>query len=546
VGGAVVAPDGKTIFVTRFASVDVTDVSGATPRKLFDTFYGSIACAPSNCYFGGAINDQLGVYRFKIGESPRLMFSGWAEDLDVNRAGDRLLLQRRGREGQSTEIVVRRVNADAQTVERSGDSLHDASWHPDGKSILYLESFKGAVVLQDLASGKQTNIPTATGATVVGAAWETHGTYVLAYTTTQTAGEFWILRPDGQSVGPILRDEEKVRYSRLRTTPLPDTFSAVRWEEHTSSGVASLERQADERLIGRPNIRGPFSWLGPERLLYTAKDASGSWIAEYDIYAQQDRRLSPTGLISNPAITPDGTRLVFEMERGAESGLWTSPVEDWNPVKLTELPILAHAISPDSKWVAFAAFGGEGGLYVTPLEGGGEVRRLARGSIWQVSFAGTQTVVFGRWSDGRQPLCKVSRDGGPESCFALDDTQRFVTSPAGKTIAAVTHTAGSRTQLHFIDITSGVVGKVVTLPSWIDTDGGIAWTADGARIVYATDTSPFTTAIESYRIADGSNEVLIKPVEGRITNITVSPDGRYATFQRRSGWSDAVLLTVTP
>ena len=84
-----------------------------------------------------------------------------------------------------------------------------------------------------------------------------------------------------------------------------------------------------------------------------------------------------------------------------------------------------------------------------------------------------------------------------------------------------------------------------TVRAWIDTESGMVWTADKARIVYATSTSHSTTAVESYRIADGANDVVVKSAEGQITHLTASPDGRYAVFQRHSGSSDAVLLTVT-
>jgi Tol biopolymer transport system component len=227
-----------------------------------------------------------------------------------------------------------------------------------------------------------------------------------------------------------------------------------------------------------------------------------------------------------------------------EFGLATSLADRWDPVKLVQLPILTHAISPDSQWVAIAAFGPEGGLYVTPIEPGGEVRRLTRASIWSVSFAGPRTILFRRDSDGIRPLCKISRDGGPETCFAVDGVTIFAVSPDQKTVAAPT-TNGDATRLHFIDIASGVVQKVVTLPGRIDTNGGIAWTAGDSRIVYVTATRD-ESAVEAYRLADGANEILSKSDEGVARHISVSPDGRYAVFLRERDTRDAVLLTVTP
>ena len=545
VGAVAVAADAKTVFINRFgrsSGVHLTDVHGATPRKLFDTFGGSIACGKSDCYLCGVVKEQPGIYRFSAREAPLMLFSGGSfTGFDIHPASDRLLLTRVDGETQNYEIAVRRIDDGSQTIERTSRSwLNDASWHPDGNSLLYLESLKDAVI-QDLATGKRAPLPRGADS-IFGAAWDARGKYVLGYTLTATVGAFWILRPDQQPIGPLLRDE--VRYDNIRATPLPDTFSALRRETHSLPRLAPLGHASVERQSGRSSLLAPFSWTEPERMLYAAKDDTGSWIEEYDIHAQQVRRLSPTGLIGRPTMTPDRRRLVFSMAKNHEYGLWTSPADRWNPVMLTQLPTLAHAISPDSKWVVFAAFGPEGGLYVTSIEPGGEVRRLMRGSIWQVAFAGPRTIVFRRYLDGRQPLCKINRDGGPESCFALDGADTFVLSPDRRTMAAVTH-ANSRSQLHFIDITSGIVGKVVTVPRWIDTNGGMAWTAGDSRIVYATQTG-FQAAVEAYHLADGAHEVISNPAEGLLRHIAASPDGRYTVFLRERMSSDAVLLTITP
>jgi Tol biopolymer transport system component len=545
VASVAVSPDAKTVFINRFGfiagGVHVTDVHGATPRKLFDAFGGTIACGKSHCYLSGALNDRPGLYRFSASEPPLMLFTEMFSSIDVSPAGDRLLLTRYDGQTQNYDLAIRRIDDGSQTIERSSHTpLLEASWHPDGRSILYVDALKDAVV-HELASGKRSSLPRA-ALSIFGAAWEARGKYVLAYTLTATAGEFWILRPGAQPIGPILRDT--VRYDNIRATSLPDTFSALRRETSSLPRLAFLGRPSDERAIGQLNAGGPFSWTEPERMLYAAKDDSGTWIAEYDIYSQQVRRLSPTGWIGRPALTPDGARLVFTKAAEGEYGLWTSPAARWDPIKLVEIPTLAHAISPDSKSVAFAAFGPEGGLYVTSVEPGGEVRRLTRGSIWQVSFAGSRTILFRRESEGRRPLCKISRKTGSESCFAVDGVSIFAVSPDAKTVAAATLTEKG-TQLHFIDIASGVVAKVVTVPGRIDTNGGIAWTAGDSRIVYATQTRD-ETAVEAYRIADGTNEVVSNSSDTTVRHITASPDGRHVMFLRERFSSDAVLLTVTP
>jgi len=546
-----VSPDTKTVFINRLgnrqsAGVYITDVNGAPPRKLFRTWGGTMACGKANCYLSGAIDEKRGVYRFSAHEAPVMLFGGSFGGIDLHPAGDRLLLTRRDGETQVNEIVVRRIDDGSQTVEQSSrgwmNYVSHASWHPDGKSILYAESGRGAV-LHNLSTGKRVSLPKAS-ASIAGAAWETRGLYVLALSGTPTGSEFWMLQPQGEPIGPLLRDE--VGFNDLRATSLPDTFSAVRLVTHSLPQLASLGPQADTRPFGPTNLTGPFSWADPEHLVYVAKDGTGTWIEEYDIYAQQGRRLSRTAAFRDPAMTPDGARLVFSMATDAnpEFGLWTSPADRWNPVKLAQLPTTSHAVSPDSKWVTFAAFGPEGGLYVTSIESGGEVRRLMRGAFGQVSFADPQTILFLRDAGDRRPLCKISRDAGPESCFALDEVHGFAVSPDRRTVAALNSTQ-TPSRLYFIDIASGVVGKVVTVPGSIEASEGIAWTTGDARIVYVTSTG-FQRAVEAYRIADGANEVVSKSAEGFARHVAVSPDGRHAVFLRERTTSDAVLLTVTP
>ncbi|HYI12336.1 MAG TPA: toll/interleukin-1 receptor domain-containing protein [Thermoanaerobaculia bacterium] len=537
-----VSSDAKTVFVNRFAfdesaGVHVIDVNGAPPRKLFDTFGGTLACGTSNCYFSGAVHRE-GVYRFSASRAPVMLFSGDFHDIDLSPDGDRRLLTRSG-ETPNTDLVVRRIDEGSQTVEWSSrNALHDPSWHPDGKSVLYVGPYDA--VMHDLATGKQVPLPRP-AASIFHAAWERGGRYVLAYTKTLEAGEFWILRPDQQPIGPLLREE--VRYANLRTTSLPDTFSAVRRESHTVAHLASLGSKWGTLQIGQRNMRGPFSWAGPEHLVYAAKDGTGTCLEEYHIHSGEVRRLSPTGTFGQPTMTPDGERLVFSMGAGVESDLWTSLTDRWDPVKLAQLPTRGHAISPDSQWVAIAASGPEGGLYVTPVEPGGKARRLTRASVGDVSFATPHTILFRRASDGIRPLCKISREGGPETCFAVDGVGSFAVSPDRKTVAAVE--PGKSSRLHFIDIASGAVGKVVTVPRWIDTNGGIAWTAGDSRIVYVTET-PSARAVEAYRLADGAIEIVSESSQGFAQHIAVSPDGRYAVFLREWSSGDAVLLTVTP
>ena len=90
-----------------------------------------------------------------------------------------------------------------------------------------------------------------------------------------------------------------------------------------------------------------------------------------------------------PALSPDGTRVLFawESEAGAGFDLYLRPLDSERMTRLTRVsaPAIAGAWSPDGAHIAYARLGENGGLFVIDTAGGPE-RKLADAAFTQESL----------------------------------------------------------------------------------------------------------------------------------------------------------------
>lgn len=129
--------------------------------------------------------------------------------------------------------------------------------------------------------------------------------------------------------------------------------------------------------------------------------------------------LNSTKMESNPQVSPDGSRIALESNRGGLREIWTANTDGTNPAQVTNLmnPITGSpAWSPDGRRIAFdSRVGGVPGVYVVPAQGG---------KAEAVTTAETAGVVptwspDGDWlyytsrRSGRAELWRIASTGGP-------------------------------------------------------------------------------------------------------------------------------------
>ena len=270
-------------------------------------------------------------------------------------------------------------------------------------------------------------------------------------------------------------------------------------------------------------------------------------------------RLTPftsnPGIESQPAFSPDGTRLAY-VWNGNEGGNWDIYVKligAGEPLRLTTNA--AADGSPvwqprDGKWIAFARYDantGQGGIYLVPALGGQE-RRLATqnlpvressGPLFQISCSlawhpDGDTLLFPWRESDTDPVgifaLSVEAGGKPRRVTEPPPDMRSdllpAFSPDGHTLAFIRNNS----HLFLMSFQDGEPRRVTVETARIR---GLAWTEDGRDLMFSTTRNGIGGL---WRIPATGGEPTPLPV-GDDTDVAVAPAGqhRLAFVQNRQG-----------
>jgi Tol biopolymer transport system component len=119
----------------------------------------------------------------------------------------------------------------------------------------------------------------------------------------------------------------------------------------------------------------------------------------------------------------------------------------------------------------------------------------------------------------------------PEGSFIRDITP----SPDGSTIAYVSNAKGG--QIKVLTMASGQAKELVNVwPAW--NRRMMAWTPDGRNLIYVTEVGQERgqpTALWIVPAAGGTPKQLTQNLEGRVFDVSLSPDGKQIGFSRWAG-----------
>jgi Tol biopolymer transport system component/DNA-binding winged helix-turn-helix (wHTH) protein len=216
-----------------------------------------------------------------------------------------------------------------------------------------------------------------------------------------------------------------------------------------------------------------------------------------------------TGVESQPAFSPDGTRVAFawDGERGDNFDIYVKAVGNVTPLRLTNdsssdtLP----AWSPDGRQIAFVSARGGGGIYLVSPEGGPERKLSDLPTASQPSWTadGKQLLVAKRYDqlhpetgDGALLLVPVESEGAPRQILAPPRGTWYL-YPAfardGRSLAFASCTGapeGPRCSLQVAGLKEGLVPsgtprQITTHPWFISS---LVWMPDGSSLVFAAST----------------------------------------------------------
>ena len=314
-------------------------------------------------------------------------------------------------------------------------------------------------------------------------------------------------------------------------------------------------RNAPVRTIAEfPGVNiGRISPSGnPNRLYYNVGDK----LYVFDVSTRKSA-LVAEGDIWNLDISPTNDRLVFarDVEGGKVSNVWTMSLDPKTGLataparRLALTPGDQPRVSPDGKWVAFAAYDSSDWsatqhLAIIGADGGAErvVARL-KGGIWRVHWAPDgRTIYFatGRGDKRGARLLRVSVAGGPVDTLGIEFNAGPSPgpSPDGRFLALIED--GSVSNYVVADARGVPVSRFsVALPGHVGWVWDPAW--NGSRTLVGNGTYT-KNAVRLADLGNGTSREIV-PADLQAEAPFWSPDGEsiatFATSQRRR-----VLLVV--
>jgi eukaryotic-like serine/threonine-protein kinase len=281
--------------------------------------------------------------------------------------------------------------------------FNDPAWSPDGKTIVCMvlqpgDAFSGLMAI-DVPSGKQRLFFTSHDSIVQRPVWMSDASGLLALSGIGRNQIIFVSYPDGKS-HPVTRDTNNYSDPSMAVDGhnLATVLSEGHWDLFTLPAAGSAASQLHQVTSGAPLYH--FSWTRDSQLVrespaglsllngesgavtplptfesghISSPSACGS--GQYVVFTAADpakralniwridasggnlKQMSPGKVEDYPVCSPDGRWLIYEDSLNGGQ-LVKVPIEGGNPEPISqELVANGYDISPDSKTVAFAAFG---------------------------------------------------------------------------------------------------------------------------------------------------------------------------------------------
>jgi Tol biopolymer transport system component/imidazolonepropionase-like amidohydrolase len=350
-------------------------------------------------------------------------------------------------------------------------SVSGPSWAPDGKQVLYNVISNGAARLE------LSGVPVATED-------------VFPFRAHWLSRTEFLYTADGKIKYRVLGEENAQTVEFTATVPFERTPYARKRRDFDSI--------ASKRVLGivRPSV-------SPDGNRITFAALGDIWVM--DVGSKPTRLTTDTFLDTEPAWSPDGTRLVFSSDRGGNMDLWIRDMRTGHDRRLTETPAaeMAAAWSPTGDRIAFVSMG-TGYLVdvhvidvktseVTVLQ-----KRIPTTTFptWspdgRLVLVGTGQRTSQRFQDGFNKLLAVPVDGGPPNFLPVLPHTSVIDSrvgdgpawsPDGRHIAFI-----NQGLLRMVEV--GADGNPTGQPRALTSELAHApsWTGDSKKILYlATD-----------------------------------------------------------
>ena len=241
-----------------------------------------------------------------------------------------------------------RVDADGQgraEVRAAGNPALSPAWAPDGRRIAYTAFVRSGqpIVLQDLASGRRTIVPTTETALNITPAFAPDGRRLAFARGTEAGTDIYLSEVSGLEAGPP---------QRLTVGRFADNLSPAWSHDGTRIAFISTRARTPQLYVmaadgtgqevlarfdyGATGTTSAPSWSPDGQFIAFHREVDGApQLFVVDVATRAVRQLTGSGRNEDPAWAPDSRHLVFVSSRTGTRELWVLDLETGRLRQLT-------------------------------------------------------------------------------------------------------------------------------------------------------------------------------------------------------------------
>jgi eukaryotic-like serine/threonine-protein kinase len=402
--------------------------------------------------------------------------------------------------GESALLVVNEDGSNEQRIalRERGNFFMAAAWSPDGKVLAAParrtdEGVRVELLVVQLSDGSEQVIGTQKWAVITNLAWLADGRGLMVSgmergPTTNKLQLFQISYPEGKA---RRLTDGLTNYAGVSLTKDSSSLVTLHANAITQLWVAPNGEAGKAKQITSGSINYSFlSWTADARLVCMSDESGTAEIWIMDSEGKNKKQLtSNAGVNAYPSIAADGSYIVFNSNRGNDPNVfqvWRMNLDGSNPKQLTQGASAFYPnISPDGKWVVYAALSesGKPNLWKMPIDGGEAVQLTTNLSVWPKVSPDGKFIACQYHDEQPNSLPKIAilpiEGGQPVKSFSIQQSQ-VTWSNDGKGILYVDRKGGvSNIWLQPID--GGAARQLTQFQS--DNIFSFAWSRDGKQLI---------------------------------------------------------------
>src|SRR6266536_588537 len=290
-------------------------------------------------------------------------------------------------------------------VHKEPDWLKGFAWSPNGKVMVCTLGETNSsrqtitIVEIDVESGRERLLVKQNWFNVRELHWlpDGHGLLMCVKEKLSSHDQIWQMSYPGAAVHKVTDDTNN--YLLFSLTADASKMMAVQAELSSNLWVSPNTNGSDAKTVAAG--RGRLTWTPDGKIVYVSRSGVGwdVWLANAD--GTEPRQLTFNSEINDyPAVSPDGSYIVFHSDRTGADHLWRMNSDGSNQLQLTNGYAERNAaISPDGRWVYYNT-SADLKLWKVAIEGGEPVKLLDQYALYPSVSPDGRLIAYYQISNG--------------------------------------------------------------------------------------------------------------------------------------------------